>query len=83
MVGQRFTEIMAAQAEANSKQLKVMLAKTKAMSEYAQALIHKADEHTRKASERIKANFAKREEQSQAQEIILKAMSKMPRPQRT
>ena len=42
---------MTAQAEADSKQLKVMLAKTKVMLEYAQALINKADEHAIKASE--------------------------------
>ena len=72
----------AAKAEADCKQLKVMLAKTKAMSEYAQALIDEADEHTRKTSKQIKANVAEREEQSQAQEAIMKAISKMPGPQR-
>ena len=36
--GQHFDEKMIAQAEADSKQLKVMSAKTKSMSEYAQAL---------------------------------------------
>ena len=70
---------MVAQAEADSKQLKVMSAKTKAMSECAQALIDEADEHTRKASKQIKANGVKREEQSQAQEAIMKAISKMVR----
>ena len=43
-----------------------MSVKTKAMSEYAQALIDEADEHTRKAYERIKVNIAEQEEQSQA-----------------
>ena len=75
MAGQRFDEKMATKAEADSKQLKVMSAKTKAMSKYAQALIDEADEHTRKAFERIKANAIEREEKSQAQEI-----SKMARP---
>ena len=42
---------MVAQAEAESKQLKVMVAKTKAMLEYAQALIDEADEHTKKTFE--------------------------------
>ena len=35
LAGQRFDEIMVAQAEADSKQFKVMSAKTKAMLEYA------------------------------------------------
>ena len=51
---QRFAEKMVAQAEANSKQLKFMYEKSKAMSEYAQALIDEADEHTRKIAERNK-----------------------------
>ena len=51
LAGQRFDERMDAQAKADFKQLKVMLAKTKAMSEYAQTLIDEDDEHTRKASE--------------------------------
>ena len=50
-----FDERMAAQVEVDSKQLKVMSAKTKALSEFAQALIDEADEHTRKASEIIKS----------------------------
>ena len=66
LTGQCFNERMVAHTEADSKQLKVMLAKTKAMSKYAQALIDETDEHTRKAFERIMANVAKREEQSQA-----------------
>ena len=48
---------MVAQADADSKQLKVMSAKTKAMSECAQALIDETGEHTRKTSERIKAKL--------------------------
>ena len=56
---QRFDEKMATQVEVESKQLKVLVEKTKAMSKYAQALIDEADEHTTKASERIKANEAK------------------------
>ena len=43
-----------------------MFVKTKAMSEYAQALIDKVDEHIRKTSKSIKANAAEREEQTQA-----------------
>ena len=39
---------MVAQVEAESKQLKVLAEKTKVMSEYAQALIDEAYEHTRK-----------------------------------
>ena len=39
---------MTAQVETDSKQLKVMLAKTKAMSDYVQALIDEVDEHTKK-----------------------------------
>ena len=35
LIEQRFDEKMAAQTEADSKQLKVMLAKTKVMSGYA------------------------------------------------
>ena len=80
MIGQRFDEKMAAQVEAESKQLKVLAEKTKAMLEYAQALIDEVDEHTRKASERIKANAAEREEQSQGQKTILEAISKMAKP---
>ena len=38
LAGQHFDEKMIAQAEVDSKQLRVMSAKTKAMSEYAQAL---------------------------------------------
>ena len=83
LVGQRFDEKMVAQEKVDSKQLKVMDKKTKALSEYAQALIDEGDEHTRKTSKGIKAIAAEREEQSQAQEIILKAISKMPRPQRS
>ena len=64
-------------------QLKVLAEKIKAMSEYAPALIDEANEHTRKTSKRIKAIVAKREEQSQAQETILKAISKMAKPHRT
>ena len=71
LAGQHFDERMAAQVEVDSKQLRVMLAKTKAMLELAQTLIDETDEHTRKASERIEANVAEREEQSQAQEAIL------------
>ena len=55
-----------------------MSMETKSMLEYAQALIYEADEHTRKASKRIKANVAEREEQSQAQETIEKTISNMP-----
>ena len=40
---QRFDEKMAAQAEAESEQLKVLAEKTKATSKYAQALIDEAD----------------------------------------
>ena len=56
LVRQRFVERMVAQVEADFKQLKVMSTKTKAMLEFTQALIDKADEHTRKAFERIRAN---------------------------
>ena len=59
-----------------------MLMKTKSMSEYAQTLIDEVDKHARKTSEQIKANVAEREQQSQAQEAILKAIYKMPGPQR-
>ena len=83
LAGQCFDERMVAQAEADSKQLKVMSAKTKVMSEYAQALIDEADELTRKASEQIKANVAEREEQYQSQEAIMKAISKMLEPKRS
>ena len=55
LIGQCFDEKMAAQAKADSKQLKVLVEKTKSMSEYAQALINEADEHTRKTSKQIKA----------------------------
>ena len=48
LAGQRFDEKMVAQVEAESKQLKVLTKKIKAMSKYAQALIDEADEHTRK-----------------------------------
>ena len=48
---QCFDEKMVAQAKAESKQLKALAEKTKATSEYAQALIDEADEHTRKTSE--------------------------------
>ena len=74
---------MAALVEADSKQLKVMSGKTQAMSKYAQALIDEVDEHTKKASKRIKADVVEREEQSQAQETILKAISKMLGPLRS
>ena len=50
-VGQRFDEKMAAQTEAESKQLKVLTEKTKVMLEDAQALIDEVVEHTRKTSE--------------------------------
>ena len=82
LAGQCFDEKMVTQVEAESKQLKVLAEKTKVMSEYAQALIDEADEHTRKASKRIKANAIEREEQDQAQETILKVISKMLGPQR-
>ena len=45
---------MVAQVDSDSKQLKFMSAKTKAMSEFAQALIDEIGEHTRKTSKRIK-----------------------------
>ena len=51
LVEQCFDEKMAAQAEAKSKQLKVMVEKTKAILEYAQALIDEVDEYTRKTFE--------------------------------
>ena len=41
---------MVAQAKAKSKQLKVLAEKSKVMSEYAQALIDEANEHTRETS---------------------------------
>ena len=44
LVRQRFDESMTVQVEVESKQLKVLAKKTKAMSEYAQALIDVADE---------------------------------------
>ena len=44
LVGQRFDERMTAQAEAESKQLKFLVKKTKAMSKYAQAAIDAVDE---------------------------------------
>ena len=55
---QCFDEKMATQVETDSKQLKVLAEKTKTMLEYGQALIDKADEHTIKTSERIKAIVA-------------------------
>ena len=62
MARQHFDEKMAAQVEAECKQLKVLVEKTKAMLEYAQTLIDEADEHTRKASERIKNNVVEIED---------------------
>ena len=47
---------MVARVEVESKQIKVLVEKTKLMLEYAQALLDEANEHTRKASKRIKAN---------------------------
>ena len=64
---------MVAQAEAESKQLKFMAEKTKAMSEYAQVMIDVIDEHTRTKIEQAKAVAEEREEQSQSQVTILKA----------
>ena len=64
MAGQRFDEKMATQVEAESKKLKVLIEKPKAMFEYSQALIDEADEHIINASDRIKANAVEREEQS-------------------
>ena len=83
MAGQRFDEKIVDQVEVESKQLNVLAEKTKAMLEYAQALTDEDDEHTRKTSEQIKGNATDREEQSQAEKIILKAISKMVGPQRT
>ena len=62
LVGQRFDESMAAQAVVESKQLKVLAEKTKAMSEYAQALIDAVDEHGRTTSERDKVVATERED---------------------
>ena len=66
MVGQRFNEKMAAKAEVDSKQLKVMSEKIKARLEDAQALIDEAEKHTKKTSEQIKAIATEREKQFQA-----------------
>ena len=78
MVGHCFDEKMIAQVEVESKQLKVLSKKTKTMSEYALALIDEVDEHTKKASKRIKANATEREKQAQAQETILNATQRCP-----
>ena len=80
LAGEHSDEKMVAYVEVESKQLKVLAEKTKVMSEYTQALIDEADEHTRKASERIKANATEREEQAQAKKTILKAISKKVGP---
>ena len=64
MAIQRFDEKMAAHTEAESKQLKVLAKKTKAMAEYAEVLIDEADKHAKKTSERAKAVTVEREEQS-------------------
>ena len=53
LVGQHFDEKMHAQAEVESKQLKVMVEKTKVVSKYAQALIDEADEDIRKTSKLV------------------------------
>ena len=73
---------MAAQAEVESKQLKVLAEKTNVMSEFAQALIDAVDEHARTTFKRAQTVAIEREEQSQAQETILKAISKMAGQQR-
>ena len=62
MVGQRFDEIMAAQAKVESKQLKFLAEKTKAMLGYAQAVIDAIDEHARATSEQAKMVAVEREE---------------------
>ena len=51
LAGQHFDEKMVGQVEAESKQLKVLAEKIKAMLKYAQSLIDEVDEHTRKAYE--------------------------------
>ena len=79
LVGLRFDKRMAAQEEVEAKQLKFLAEKTKAMSEYAQAVIDAIDEHSRKTTERAKAIAEKKEEQSQSQGTILKAYSKIVR----
>ena len=66
MVGQCFDERMVAQAVVESKQLKILVEKTKVMYEYAQVLIDVADEQAKITSERAKAIAIKGEEQSQA-----------------
>ena len=53
--GQRFNERMATQAKVESKQLKVLAKKTKAMSDYAQALIDMIDKQARKTFDPAKA----------------------------
>ena len=60
--GQSFDERMVAQADAESKQLKVLIEKTEVVFEYAQTLIDDADEHTKKTSELAKAIAEEREE---------------------
>ena len=50
LVGQRFDKRMVAQAKAKSKQLKFLAEKTKAMFEYAQAMIDEVDEKARAIS---------------------------------
>ena len=50
---------MVAQVEAKSKQLKFLVEKAKAMSEYAQDVIDVVDEQARTTSEQAKAVMAK------------------------
>ena len=54
LVRQHFDERMAAQVEVESKQLKFLAKKTKAMSEYAQVVIDAIDEQVKTTSERAK-----------------------------
>ena len=82
LVGQHFDERMTTQAEVESKQLKILIEKTEAMYEYAQVVIYAIDEQARTTSERAKAIAAEREEQSQSQGTILKAIPKIVRQQR-
>ena len=54
-----------------------MAEKIKAMFEYARVVINVIDEHARTTSERAKVVVTEREEQSQSQGTILKAISKI------
>ena len=77
LVKQHFDEKMAAQVEAESKQLKFLVEKTKSMSKYAQVMIDVVHKQAKTTSKRAKVVATKQEEQSQSQGTIMKAISKM------